>query len=101
MTAHGELYINETCRDKFEKQLNKVFGKDKWRLDGSEGSDIWNMTQFPNSIDVNVVDDNDSDKIIGTATIISKSIIEDDGTGEYIDKKPIKIIIRKGEVKQK
>ena len=36
MTAKGVLYLDEDCRDYFKDDLDKVFGKDKWRIDAED-----------------------------------------------------------------
>lgn len=94
MTARGTLYIDETCRDVFQKELDKAFGKDKWRLDGGNFGDLWDMAEFPEVVVVDVIDD-ETDVKIGEATITSKPYIEDMGAGRYIDVEPVKINIKK------
>jgi hypothetical protein len=85
MTAKGELYINENCRDAFENKLNVIFGKD-WNLDGSPYGDIWDMAKFPDIAEVEVKDDDDS--IIGKVKIFSNFTIEDAGDGKYVEISP-------------
>lgn len=76
MTSEGELYVDETCRDKFEDKLDKVFGKNKWKLEGSNHSD-YNLTTIPANISVAVMDENNED-YIGRADIVSKFELEED-----------------------
>lgn len=93
MTAEGELYINETCRDAFMEELDNAFGKDRWRLDGSEHQ-VWNMSEFPKVTKAKVyLDDSNEDVVIGVATIYSKFDIEDGCGGKYIECYPDRIEI--------
>ena len=46
MTAKGELYIDEDCRDVFEKELDEWFGKENWGLDGNSFGDFWDFEKF-------------------------------------------------------
>jgi len=94
MTADGILYIDETCRDVFEKELNKAFGKGKWRLVPNKFCDLWDMSQFPNEVTVDVVDD-ETDKKLGEATITSNPYIADDVFGRYIEVEPKGIEMKK------
>lgn len=94
MTAPGQLYIDEDCRDTFEKELNKVFGKGSWRLDGGKFYDCWDLSNFPAKVDIDIC--NKDNKVIGKAIITSKPIIEDEGAfGRSIIMKPVKIQIKK------
>lgn len=96
MSADGELYVNEDCRDAFEKELNKAFGKHKWHLSGSKFSDHWDMGSFPKKITVDVMGDVCNDEKIGVATIISKPYIEENAFGERrVEMDPQKITIKK------
>ena len=97
MSADGELYIGECCRDVFEEELSEVFGKGKWRFEVSGFSDFWNMCDFPSLVEVNVCD-TESGELIGVAKIFSKPIMrEDNFGGRYIEVEPEKIIIEKVE----
>jgi hypothetical protein len=93
MTAHGTLYIDENCRDVFKDELDKAFGKDRWTLDGN-AYDIWDMSQFPITAKVPVLDD-ETGELLGTAIITSRPVIVDEGMGRYIDVEPVKIKIKK------
>jgi hypothetical protein len=97
MTAHGTLYIDENCRDVFKDELDKAFGKDRWALDGT-GYGIWDMSQFPITAKVPVLDD-ETGELLGTAIITSRPIIEEGMSGRYIDVEPVRIKIKK-EVKE-
>jgi len=92
MTAEGILYVDETCRDKFKKQLDKEFGKDKWKLDGSPYGYIWNTAQMPPELAVDVLDD-ETDKVIGHIIIENKYEKEYDGMQDcmYLQPYPYKI----------
>jgi len=92
MTAEGELYVDEECRDIFEKQLNKEFGKDKWRLDGTPYGYIWNRTQMPPEIAVDVLDI-DTDEILGSVVITNKYSQEYDDMQDcmYLNPTPSKL----------
>ena len=97
MTAQGITYIDEICRDVFRAELDKAFGKDKWTLDGT-AYDIWDMSQFPITAKVPVLDD-ETGVLLGTAIITSRPFIADEGLGRYVDVEPVKIKIKK-EVKE-
>ena len=71
MTAEGELYIDETCRDVFEKELNEAFGEGKWRLDGSKYNHIWDDTKMPPVVEADILS-RETDKIIGVIVIENK-----------------------------
>ena len=94
MTADGYLYIDENCRDTFQKELDKAFGKDKWRLVGNKFCDCWDMSQFPEEVTVDVIDD-ETDKKLGEVTIMSEPYIVDDSSGRYIDVEPKSIRTKK------
>jgi len=100
MSADGELYISEVCRDVFEEELSEVFGKGKWRFEVSGFSDFWNMSDFPSMVEVNVLD-TETDEHIGIAKIHSKPYIrEDNFGGRYIEVEPEKIeieVVKNGE----
>ena len=92
MSADGELYIGEACRDTFEKELDEAFGKDKWHLCVGPFSDCWDMNIFPLKADVIIEGD---DGIIGKATIISKPVVVEDIGGRHIELEPESISITK------
>lgn len=102
MTAEGELYITEECRDVFTKELNTKLGKNKWRLDGSKFSSEYTMNNFPKVVEV-PIRDYSFEKVIGTATIFSKPVIVDREYSPYderfITMEPVKIKIIKGDKK--
>ena len=93
MTAQGILYIDEVCRDVFRDDLDKAFGKDKWTLDGT-AFDIWDMSQFPITARVPVLDD-ETGVMLGTAIISSRPTIQEGMNGRYIDVEPVRIKILK------
>jgi hypothetical protein len=88
MTATGTLYIDETCRDEFKEQLDEWYGKDKWRLDGSEHG-TWDMANFPAVIEVKVYDD-ETDASIGLVQITSRFEVAGD-MERYVECYPDKI----------
>jgi hypothetical protein len=94
MTADGELYVDETCRDAFTKELDEWFGKGKWRLYGGEYSNIWNLAELPSTIIVEVrnIDNN----LIGKVEIINHFTIQEGMMGKFIECEPksIKLIRR-------
>jgi len=92
MTAEGVLYIDETCRDKFQKELDKAFGKDKWRLDGSQYSHIWDVTKMPKEVNADVLDEK-TDEIIGRCVIENKYEQKYDDISDcmYLNPYPFKI----------
>jgi hypothetical protein len=91
MSSGGELYVNETCRDEFADELDKLFGKDEWNLDASGFSDFWDMEQLPETITAPIT--NNDRKVIGEALITSEFSIVDGGYGRYIEANPTKIKI--------
>ena len=91
MTADGMLYLDEECRDTFEKQLNEKFGKNKWRIDASGYCDFWDLANFPKVAKVDIKS-YETDKVIGTAEITSRFEIEE-GAGRYVQPYPDKIKI--------
>ena len=83
MTSQGTLYVDEDCRDYFEKELNEWFGND-WYLNGDDYAD-YNLSQMPEKIKVDVINNNDD--IIGEVEITNEFYIEDNGE-RYIEIKP-------------
>lgn len=96
MTAHGELYIDEECRDYFRQELDSVFGENNWRLDGSKFGDYWTMSSFPEVVEVDIYDD-EQEIVIGTAVITSEPHIETDGYDRWVEMEPKSIKIEKKE----
>lgn len=92
MSSFGELYITEDCTDAFESELNKAFGKEKWRLDPGSYANIWRENQMPTSIEVNVLNDM-TDEIIGRVEIESKQRITTQHGESYVEISPKKIKI--------
>lgn len=99
MTAKGTLYIDEECRDCFEKELNEWFGKDMWQLNGNDFGGCWDMANFPEVVEVKVKD-NETDELIGKVEIISEFKIEGD-IERYIETYPKSIkLLEIDELKQ-
>ncbi len=96
MTAKGQLYLDEDCRDTFADELDKVFGKDKWRINANDYSDCWDLGNFPKVAEVKIMDD-ETDELIGTAKITSKFQIEEGMEGRYVEPYPDEIEITKNE----
>lgn len=92
MSADGELYIGEACRDTFEKELDEAFGKGKWSLDAKPFYDCWDMNIFPLRAEVLIEGD---DGIIGKAIILSKPVVVEDIGGRHIELEPEGIEITK------
>ena len=93
MTAEGELYVDEECRDAFKDKLDKWFGKDNWNLVGSEYSGYGSLSEMPDKMIVDV-EDVDEGKPLGKVEIKNKFEIEEDMGGRYITcvPKSIKLI---------
>jgi hypothetical protein len=98
MTASGELYVDEECRDAFEKELNKWFGQNEWHLDGSPYSGTWVLADMPTKMDIDVItyDNDDKRVVLGVVEIINKFSIQEEMSGKYIDCTPksIKLITK-------
>lgn len=88
MTADGELYVDEQCRDAFAQKLDKWFGVNNWDLSGSEFWDLWDMRLMPNSIIVNVLDSRNRENILGKVKITNRFFVDDNGYGKYIECAP-------------
>ena len=101
MTADGELYIDEDCRDTFEKELNDWFGKDMWELYGSAFSGCWDMAEFPKYVEVDVKDI-ETDETIGKVRIETEFEVEEGMEKRYIEAYPkaIKLIDGGDKLKQ-
>ncbi len=100
MTAKGILYVDEECRDCFEKNLDDWFGKDMWELDGNDFGEYWNMENFPQFVEVNVKD-NETDEIVGKVEITSEFEIGENCGERYIETYPksIKLLEIKDELR--
>lgn len=94
MSADGELYVNENCKDFFGDEIDKVFGKDKWRMDVAPFMDSWNMSLFPKVVEVDIRDDHRHKKI-GQVIITSKTILEEGEERPNITLEPYGIKIYK------
>jgi len=93
MTADGELYIDEECRDVFEKELDEWYGKDNWRLNGNNFSDCWDMRLFPEKVEVEVLSETEEDKngerkIIGKVEITNEFFVVGDDYGRDVGIQP-------------
>ena len=88
MTADGGLYVDETCRDEFAEELNGWFGKG-WRLNGNPFSEFWDLRNFPDVIEVEVL--NEKDEVIGKVEITNDFKIEGNNFGRHIKVEPIGI----------
>lgn len=102
MTARGDLYIDGDCRDTFEKELDKWFGKENWALDGSPFGNYWDMSEFPKIVEVNVLDDGDGETIIGKVEIESDFFVEEGMGGRYVEIEPksIRLLWIKDELRE-
>ena len=94
MSADGELYISEACRDTFEKEMNEAFGEGKWVFNHKPYYDLWDMNIFPLKADVLILD-KELDEVIGKAVIISKASIIEGMSSRSIELEPESIIITK------
>jgi len=100
MTAKGTLYIDEECRDAFEKELNGWFGEGMWQLNGNPFGDYWDLSEFPLIVEVNVVDMG-MDEVIGKVEIKSEFYVSgEDGGERYVEIAPhsIKLLEVKDEL---
>ena len=97
MTARGQLFIEEECRDRFKVQLDREFGEGKWALDGNAYAEVWDEVDLPSLCEVPVVDCEDRKSVIGYATIHMNFMIEGDGGGKWISIAPRSIKILKFE----
>lgn len=88
MTATGELYASEDCRDFAEKELDKLFGKGKWALDGSDWSDVWNTSQLPKTMEIPIVDDETHEEVLATLIVQNKFKIREDWGDRWVDTEP-------------
>ena len=93
MSADGELYVGETCRDYFADKIDKVFGKNKWKFDVSKFYDAWDMNIFPLKVGIDVMDI-EGDYFIGKAVVDSIAIVVEDYE-RYIELMPKRIKITK------
>ena len=87
MSADGELYVNETCRDTFTSELDEWFGTDKWVLDVHQYYDIWDLRTLPDKMTINVRDE-ETDKVLGKVEITNHFFIEEGCDGKYIEVEP-------------
>lgn len=94
MSSDGELYVGEQCRDMFADKLDKVFGKGKWSFDVGPFMSMWNMAEFPTTVEVNILED-DNDFVIGQAVITSVPSIEESMESRYTELTPQGIVIYK------
>ena len=91
MSSKGFLFITESVRDAFEKELDEAFGKDEWDLMcPKEWSDVWIDADFPEEAIIEVIGAYDNS--LGQITISVKHYIEDYGGGKFIVAEPDKII---------
>lgn len=94
MSADGELYIGETCKEMFRDELDKVFGKDKWNFDRGPFTNACNMAEFPLKVEVDITEKED-DFRIGQVVIISRATIEEGMESRYTELEPVGIAIYK------
>jgi hypothetical protein len=95
MTARGQLFIDEDCRDHFAEEFGKVFGKDKWQLDASKYGHYYNEVELPGLVVVPIINP-DTNEIIGRADIqIQFNIYDDTIEGKVIEAEPKSLIITK------
>jgi hypothetical protein len=87
MTADGELYADEDWLDFAKCQLDKIFGEGNWRLDGSKWSDVWDLSQMDDVMEIPILSDS-NDERIGSLIAVNKWNIEDEGDGKYVMPEP-------------
>lgn len=95
MSSDGELYMQE-CEDFFRDELDKTFGKDAWRMETASYWNFWDMRQWPDRAEVNILDSK-TDEVIGKATIVSKWKVVDYGFSKGVEPEPHRIEIVKKE----
>lgn len=94
MTSPGVLYVDEQCRDIFQKELDTVFGIGEWELDGNPFSDYWNTSRLPEVINVNVL--NLDDEVIGSCQIRNEFTIQEENGERFVEASPKEIMNIKG-----
>ena len=82
MTAEGELYLDEDCRDFFSEELNKIFG-DCWRINANDFCNCWDLSQIPRFCEVKIVNC-ETNKLLGIIEIENEFDIEDWDYGRFI-----------------
>lgn len=94
MTARGTLYVNEDWGDKAQKELDEVFGKNRWRLDGSEFA-INNESNLSEVIEIPIMSDYTDeegydvlDERVGTLVAKNKFSIEEQYGERYVEIEP-------------
>ena len=95
MSADGELYM-QGCEDFFRDELNKAFGKDAWRMETEVYWDFWDMREWRDRAEVNILD-LETSEVIGKATIVSKWKVVDYGFSKGVEPEPHRIEIVKKE----
>lgn len=87
MTADGELYCNEVCRDEFGDEITKALGHDEWRIDSSMYSDCWDTSTLPDIMQLPIKHE-DTDEVLGDVIITNEFVIEDDGHCRWVEARP-------------
>ena len=86
MSSKGFLYITENYRDCFKTELDEWFGLDKWFLDGNDFNGYEDESYFPESVEVNVRDE--EDKLLGRVLITNNFEIVEGEFGKEINVTP-------------
>jgi len=89
ISSRGELYIDEECRDYFEVDLNDYYGMGNWKLDGSPFCNDYDISNFPDVVEVDVLD-SETNELIGKVKIRSEFYVEGD-IEKYIEIRPLAI----------
>lgn len=89
MTATGELYANEDCRDFAEKDIDKLFGEGKWALDGSDWSGVWSTSQLPAVMEIPILDaESQKEKILGILIVQNKFEVREEWGDRWVEAEP-------------
>ena len=100
MSARGFLYVTEDIRDIYKKKLDKIFGKNKWELNGNDYNDLWVEEEYPEFMQI-PVEDNITGEKIGTIEVENRHFVDDWGNGKFIEVEPKSLFLLEKMVKGK
>ncbi len=87
MSTRGETFVSEEVGDGYKKELNRAFGKGKYRLHLEGSYNMCDERLFPDSLEIDVLD-YETDKKIGTIKVDIRKFIDDNGYGSFIEIEP-------------
>lgn len=88
MSARGELFVTEDVQDGYRKQIDRAFGKGKWRLSTMGYCHLYDEREFPDAFEIDVMTYIGSQEIkIGTIEASVHKYVSDDGYGASIEVK--------------